>query len=107
MVVADVLVVGSDEGTTLALRDDGCIVSIDSSTHQYVRLVCSSALALVGCIRAYRDFGSSIAACSSEAEEQACVIALEANLRDVDPTALSNPENWWSCIIDQARDGML
>ncbi len=103
----DLLVIGTDEGTTLAIRADGAVVSAEPTTHELVRFVNSSAPAFAGCIAAYQVYGDAVAGCASETEEQACVVILESTIRDLDCSALSDPNHWWSCIVEQARDGLL
>jgi len=103
----DLLVIGDDEGTKLAMRPDGMIISVDKETLALVRFVNSSPERLAECIRAYVRYCERIGSCSSEAEELECVDQFEREVREIDADALADPEQFWATIVEQARDGML
>ena len=103
----DFLVIGDDEGTKLAMRPDGMIISVNKETFAVVRFVNSNPECLAECIRAYGRYCECIQNCSSEAEELECVDQFEREVRGIDTDALADPEQFWATVVEQARDGML
>jgi hypothetical protein len=103
----DLLIIGDDERTNLALHPHGKIISIDQTTGKLIRFVNSDPTSMAGCIHAFHRYLESIRNCFSDAEEKECVKHLKQEVAGLDPPALSDPNSWWSCVIEQAHDGML
>jgi hypothetical protein len=98
------IVVGSDDGTQLVLVSDA-VFSVDSKGRLSRRFVNSSVNAFASSIDAHRDYCDAVTDASSEAEELRIVELFVATLAKIDSAALADPENWWSVVVEQARDG--
>ena len=103
--MAGATVIGTDYGTQFRLVD-AAIISVDpAKSFQIVSSIPRSidwppALPHTPVCR-------SIDAAHSETAELAAVDSFATTLRPLDPDCLSNPENWWTVIVEKMRDGPL
>ena len=104
--VDDATIIGSDCGTRLELVSEA-VFSVDPDGRLPRRFVNSSRAAFASSIEAHRAYCSAITDALSLAEEDHAVESFAAALVDIDPAALAEPENWWSVVVEQLRDGLL
>ena len=100
------IVFGNDDGTQFVLVSDA-VFSVDSKGRHPRRFVNSSIAALASCVEAHREYCDAVTDASSEAEELSVAELLAVALVRIDSAALADPENWWSVVVEQARDGVL
>jgi len=100
------MVVGNDDGAQLVLVSDA-VFSVDPKGRLPRRFVNSSIAAFASCIEAHREYCDAVTNASSEAEELRVGELLAAALAKIDSAALADPENWWSLVVEQVRDGLL
>jgi hypothetical protein len=98
---------GTDFGTRICLRPPtGPVQSIPDVQSMLVRFVNadldSFATFLLETCRARTQFPDL-----GDDEIDAMIEVLEQNLLAVDATAFDDPDNWWSVIFEQLRDGLL
>lgn len=99
------LVVGSDEGTELRMREGSAeIVSARPFGAGAARFVNSTALELLDCLRQYAERREDL---HHADDEGALNIAsdLRAGIAAVDPLALEHPDTWWSRVLDRVEAG--
>jgi hypothetical protein len=100
------IVVGSDDGTRFVLVSDA-VFSVDPNGRLPRRFVNSSIAAFASCIEAHREYCDAVTDACSEAEELRVAERLAVVLAKIDSAALADPENWWSVVVEQVRDGLL
>ena len=99
---------GSDFGTDLVVvSPNGKIVSVSPDGSYPERFVNSN-------LDRFRDFLDKVTVARrrislmmDEREIDSVLDDLEASLVAADATALVDPDNWWSVVVEQMRDGLL
>jgi hypothetical protein len=96
----DYVVIGDDYGTQLCVRlSDGIMLSIDPKGSLHTRFMNSS----------IEQFARFVEVCLSYAErpKEKCDRLMWKELAVIDLKAFAKAENWWACILEQIRDGLL
>jgi hypothetical protein len=105
-IVDGATVIGNDYGTQFRLVESA-IFSVDPGANLPDRFVNSSVDQLSGCIAAHIDYVRAIDAADTDEAESTAVESFATTLQRIDPRCLSDPENWWSVIVEQMRNGQL
>ncbi len=105
-------VIGSEDGQPSICLDEsqsGAVLSVDSKQKLMTRYVNSGVRELGLFLTVHkRDYLDNPKIPNlSEEEAQPIIDAIEKEFRSVDKSALTDPDNWWSVILEQMRDGML
>ena len=100
------VVIGSDYGTELRMVDSA-IVSVDPTGTLPDRFTNSSIEQLAACLEAHDRFTHTVDAAGNEEAESLAVDAFVSAIRQIDPDCLSDPENWWTVVIEQIQTGNL
>lgn len=96
---------GHDLGTWI-VEQAGKVWSIDPQGELPTRYVCASVAVLQRMLDVLAERGMTIAKLSdNEAEKRDRV--MESTLAEIDPTALADPDNWWSLVVEQCVQGLL
>lgn len=103
----NLLIIGTDEGTLIAVYDNGQLVSVDPDTLEFIRYMNASPTHLVQCIAAYVSYGVAVSETTTEEQALDCVKSFETAINKADASALGKADNWWSCIVAQAYEGNL
>lgn len=98
---------GTDHGTDLCVAlDDGAVMSLSVAGDYPDRFVNTSLPAFIEFLllvsdarRRFLDLGDD--------EIDLLIADLETRLRRLDDRALADPDDWWSVIIEQMKDGLL
>jgi hypothetical protein len=61
---------------------------------------------LAECLVYYEQYRRAVGDVS-EAEALRLVGVAEERIRNADPAAFDDPENWWPVIVEQMKDGLL
>jgi hypothetical protein len=101
------VVIGDDEGSEIRLMPDGMISAVDDHGTLPTRFVNSSIEQLIRCIHAHEEYARNVAKVSDEESQLEEVAHFSRAIGGIDAKALCDPENWWSVIVEQMRDGML
>jgi hypothetical protein len=106
-VVEGAVVIGTDDGAELRVDlADGRVSSVGTTGDLPSRFVNSSMDQLADAIAAYRDYAARV--CDvNEDEATRLVQDLRRRLEAMDAGPISDPEGWWSLILEQAEDGLL
>jgi hypothetical protein len=102
--------IGTDYEAPICIDDQqhGCIISFDEEGSIPVRFVNTGVRELATFLTIYkRDWLAQNFGGMPEHEAQRRVDAITKEFQSHDLTALFNPENWWSVILEQMRDGLL
>lgn len=98
--------IGTDYGTDILLDADGRVRSVSESGEYPERFVNSDLPAFVRSLAIVIEKREEYAGESNDVlDEQVEVLA--ATLLDIDENVFADPENWWSVIFEQMRDGLL
>jgi hypothetical protein len=62
---------------------------------------------LADAIAAYRDYAARVCDVIDDDEATRLVQELRRRLETMDAGAISDPDGWWSLILEQAEDGLL
>jgi len=105
-VVEGAVVIGRDDGAELRVDlADGHVSSVGTEGDLPSRFVNSSMDQLACAIAAYRDYAAR--ACDVDDDEGTRLVQeLRRRLEILDAGAISDPERWWSLILEQAEDGL-
>ena len=98
------LVLADDGGTFLCIdvEDDDHIVSVDAYQELMTRFVNSSVAKFAECLLAYRSLPEPEQAKKATKEMiKKQLDSLREQFNKIDPKALSDPDNWWSVIIEE------
>jgi hypothetical protein len=102
------IIFGDDYGTKLHLSlSDGHIQSIDVEGKHLSRFMNSSIGQLSAFIKEYDHAQENRQKALTDDEQKRFLESFRANLKSIDASALDNPDNWWSTIIEQMEDGLL
>jgi len=106
-VVDGAVVIGTDEGAELRVDlADGRVSAVDPEGELPVRFVNSSMDQLADASAAYRDYAARV--CNVDEDEATRLVQdLRRRLEAMDAGSISDPEGWWSLILEQAEDGLL
>ena len=99
--VNDLILIGNDYGTELAIRSDHALISIDVNRKKITRFVNTNIQCFIRCLYAYEKFHRDVTTCSTEKEALRGVEKFEQELTCIDPCAINDPDHWWSCILEQ------
>jgi hypothetical protein len=106
-VVESAAVIGTDDRTEFRVDlADGRVWSIDPQGALPPRPVNSSVEQLAETIAAYREYAARVSGVDDD-EATRLVQALRGRLSGIDVGAASDPEGWWSLILEQAENGLL
>lgn len=98
--------VGTDFGTDICVDAAGQVRSIDAAGEYPERFINSDVSAFARSLAVVTAGVSEWAGRpDDEIDEQVEVLA--AALEDIDKAVFADPENWWSVIFEQLRDGLL
>ena len=105
-VVEGAVVIGRDDGAELRVDlANGRVSSVSEETLPS-RFVNSSMDQLADAIAAYRDYAARV--CDVDDDEAIRLVQeLRRRLEAMDAEAISDPEGWWSLILEQAEHGLL
>lgn len=98
---------GSDLGTELCISVDTGVVLSLSLNRRYPDRFVNTTLALFLEFLVLVTIERAALAHVRDQDIDARIAALESRLRQMDERALADPDNWWSVIIEQMRDGFL
>jgi SUKH-4 immunity protein len=106
-VVEGAAVIGTDEGSEFRIDlASGRVSSVDPKGVLPSRFVNSTINQLADAIAAHREYASRV--CNvDEADASRVVQELRRRLTVADAAATSDPEAWWSLILEQAKNGLL
>ena len=102
--------IGWDGGTQICLSeedmDKGSVYAVDIKKELTSRFINSNIEFFVGFLALYVEeckkyYGSSDSILFTAARK------FENNLRELDPLAFADENNWWCCIVQQMKEGML
>ena len=113
--VFDSCVAAEQEDSTLIGNDSGSEFRVDVNSGEIiavglddpVRFVNASIQQLASSIAAHKDYCEWMFKTRSESEELSIISKFECELRSIDGSVFSHPENWWATIVEQSRDGQL
>jgi hypothetical protein len=107
-VVEGAVVIGTDDGAELRVDlADGRVSSVDPEGDLPSRFVNSSMDQLADAIAAYRDHAARVCDVIDDDEAIRLVQELRRRLEAMDAGAISDPDGWWSLILEQAEHGLL
>jgi hypothetical protein len=93
-------VLAHDEGTYFVMRTDGTVVSQDPRGQLPTRFVNSNLDAFVASLRVLREERAQLSSDPLSNEEEAVQLSRMADrLEALDSAALTDPENWWPCVL--------
>lgn len=101
-------IIGYDYLVPICLREDqqGCVVWADDEGPE--RFANKSVAALGEFLVLYQKYRLAVPGLGDDEDSvQNLIDETEGAMRSVDPVALAGPENVWSTIVEQMRDGML
>ncbi len=98
--------IGSDEGSTICLKsDEGTVVSVDQSGEE-LRKINSELSYFLMLLDMYSKYAEKVQAMNESAAE-AYSIQVGNEMKEVDPPAFNDPDDWWPSITQQMEFGML
>jgi hypothetical protein len=101
-------VIGSDYGCDLQVHlESGSVRAFDPQGEIPTRFVNSSLERFAHCIRAYQQYSADVVVATDESAAKEVVARFRQTVTELDPAATSDPENWWSLILEQNEDGLL
>lgn len=99
-------VIGNDEGSTICLRSgSGNVVSADESGDE-MRKVNSELVHFLTLLDMYSAYATNVQDCD-ESEAEALAIQVANEMKQVDPPAFKDPDDWWPSVTQQMEFGML
>lgn len=102
--------IGTDYGTDICLDSNGHVRSISVAGEYPERFVNSDISSFVESLALVTTSREELAGLVDEVSDEELdeeVEELAAALVDIDGAVFSDPENWWSVIFEQMRDGLL
>jgi len=101
-------VIGTDEGSEFRIDlASGRASSVDLKGVLPSRFVNSTINQLADAIAAHREYASRVCNNVDEDDASRVVQELRRRLTVADAAATSDPEAWWSLILEQAENGLL
>lgn len=97
--------IGRDDGSTICIKRDGTVISIDDSGHELRKVNTKLSYFLV-LLEMYSRYAEKVQLLDDGAGE-AFAIRMGAEMKAVDPDAFVNPNGWWPLITQQMELGML
>lgn len=100
--------IGFDDVVPICLDEErkGCVVAIETDIGGTERFVNSSVERLGEFLVLYQEYRKA-ARTLSEAEILKLIPTIEARMRQIDPKAVDDPNNYWPVIIEQMNQGLL
>lgn len=99
--------IGTDGRTQLCVAiGSGAVFAVDPAGKLPCRFVSSSLIAFLELLSLYHNYAERV---QSLGEDQADTLVEQVaqEMSSVDSAAFDGPENWWSVIVEQMRDGLL
>jgi len=101
------LIIGDDYGTRLGIKEQtGEVLSLSYRTPRPIRFINSSLLAMLVFLQIYKENQPALVQASDE-EAAEIVDRMREDFQALDARAVDSPDNWWSTILEQIRDGLL
>jgi len=101
------IVLGDDFGTWLCLTEEsGELVSVSPDTDLPTRFVNSSIRDFVALLDIFQDTQRERRGTGSEGDGKV-IEELRRSFAERDPSALDDPESWWSVVLEQMESGEL
>jgi len=100
--------IGLDDAVPICLDEQHCgrVVAVEQEGGGSERHIDSNVECFGECLVYYQQY-RALARVSSEDEVQEVIVTTEGRMRMADPSAFDDPNNWWTVIIEQMRQGLL
>lgn len=97
--------IGGDGGSTICLKKDGAVISVDDFGHE-LRKVNSKLSYFLALLEMYSQYAENVRSLDDAAGELFAIQA-GAEMKVVDPNAFVHPDDWGPLITQQMELGML
>jgi hypothetical protein len=98
--------IGFDDVVPICIDERGRVMAVEQKIGGGERYINSSVECFGECLVHYQRYRTSARA-ASEGQVQNLISMTEGRLRNADPTAFSDPDNWWPAIVEQINHGLL
>jgi hypothetical protein len=99
-------VIGNDEGSAICLRSGNSNVVSAAESGEEIRKVNSELAHFLTLLDMYSAYALKVQDCD-ESEAEAIAIQVANEMKQVDPPAFDDPDDWWPSVTQQMEFGML
>src|SRR5215470_10524960 len=100
------LCIGFDDVVPISIDERGRVIAEEAKVGRGEKYINSSIECFGECLVYYQQYRISVRA-ASEDEVQRLISVVARSLRNTEPTAFADPNNWWPVIVEQINHGLL
>ena len=100
--------IGTDTGCAVCVDGSGVgtIFLVDLTGKDKVRFINSNVEFFGASLALYHEY-CRVGPTVPKQDVDDFILKIESRMKDIDPTAIRSPENWWALILEQMKDGLL